>query len=158
MQFDMAQAPVPHNNETTPDFPPGLTFAALDDSALVRFNLDRVFKTYFNAGPESFTCGAVRAECDEFISRILSKQVQVAIIDENLEYDDETMFGHNLGRLSRERGFRGCLILHTAQMQTSFPKEFLEPFDGYVEKTAQRKVFVDGVNAAWKHFLASTSV
>jgi hypothetical protein len=47
-------------------------------------------------------------------------------------------------------GYEGCLILHSAQVESSIPEENLLPFDGYVAKTAQRKVFVAGIERAWQ--------
>jgi DNA-binding NarL/FixJ family response regulator len=127
-----------------------MVFAVLDDNALVRASLERMLRDTLFASARSFLAGQHPEDAQRFVSELIFNQVEVAIFDENLEYEDVTLAGHELGRLAREMGYEGCLVLHSAQVESSIPEEFLLPFDGYVSKTAHRKVFVAGIERAWR--------
>ena len=110
-----------------------------------------------NARVDSFARGATKEECENFVMEIIQKGVDVAIFDENLEYHDGGLSGSLLGKKSRELGFKGCLILHSAQIEEA--SIFLQDgvFDGFVEKTSSRKIFAQGVIQVWAKHLVKRS-
>jgi len=133
--------------------PQNLTVAAVDDSLLVRKSLQQIFKRHMNVSQESYVAGLTYEEALRFPSELGEKKVNIAIFDENLEYEEETLNGTLLGVLAREKRFTGCLILHSANTALSVG---LDPsFDGFVEKTSSHDSFVAGVSLAWTKHLNS---
>ena len=156
---------------------PNLTFAILDDNALVRKNVLRLVMQHALADRDSsFASGKTLEETLFFPHLISSKKVHVAIIDENLEYDSAAsvsgngnsgsnhhtaantngekgfvISGTEIGRRARLRGFQGCLILHSAngELASHLPTEF----DGFIEKTSRKDEFIHGIEHAWMKFI-----
>lgn len=129
--------------------------AVLDDNAMVRFAIQNLLPSRLQAHASSFVMGQNRHECESFVDQIVLQQVDLAIVDENLEFEDEGFveFGHNIGRKARERGFKGCLILHTTLPESAFPADQLLAFNGFVEK-CDGKQFAEMVNRIWLKFRA----
>ena len=137
--------------------PKSLKFAVLDDNLLVRRNVERTLRTFLYAHPESFVRGENLKECKNFIDEVLKAQVDVAIFDENLEFEEEIIRGSQMGKLARELGFKGCLILHSAQVEGSSSLLFDGIFDGFIEKTASKKMLANGILLAWNKHKENTS-
>jgi len=134
----------PQSNEVT--LPSNLRFAILDDNSLVRKNVERISKVHLNADAKSFSRGRSFEECLKFAEELVSSEVDIAIFDENLEFDDIHLSGSDIARLARQRGFTGCMVRHSAQTVVE-PAGSL--FDGYVEKTTSRQDFASGIAQAW---------
>jgi len=128
-------------------FPRNLTLALVDDSVLVRKSLQQIFKKRIDSSQFSFVTGNSYEEALAFPSELINKQVDIAIFDENLEYDEAVLKGTSLAVLAREKGFHGCSILHSAN--AGLAASLNSAFDGFVEKTASYDVFIAGIQAAW---------
>jgi hypothetical protein len=130
------------------NIPKGLCFAILDDNLLVRKNLERLVSAYLQSGVTSFVRGRCIAECAMFPQEVLDRNVDVAIYDQNLEFDSCGMQGIDLAKQARERGFRGCQILHSAQENLAHSID-ASIFDGFVEKSASKSIVLAGITSAW---------
>ena len=142
--------------------PTGLTFAILDDNALVRANLLRLVVQHLHADRKtSFATGQTLEEAIFFPHDIVAREVDVAIFDENLDYEPSPtnpqvpsrMTGSELVRVARQRGFTGCAILHSANGDLSMDYD-KAAFDGFVEKTSKRHEFIEGIARIWVRFVA----
>jgi FixJ family two-component response regulator len=131
--------------------PEGLSIAILDDNTLVRRNVERMCRVHLKASA-LFASGLTVQECHDFPEEIIERNVDISIVDENLDLDDGMthISGTDLCRHARANGFKGCLILHSAQSPT---KALLDQcLDGFVEKTADREAFCSGIAKAWKTY------
>jgi len=138
-----------------PTLPKNLTIAVLDDSLLVRKSISHMIKHHLKASPQSFTTGGEPTEALLFPTEIGSKQVDIAIFDENLDYANQVIKGTSLAVLAREQGFAKCLILHSANADLI---NNLHPvFNGFVEKTSSKEIFLNGVQHAWDAFVLSSA-
>ena len=141
--------------------PPNLTFAVLDDNLLVRRNLDRVIALHLKGSKSSFTRGATSQEALFFPHELVSLDVDIAVFDENLDYDDvvpifsssgmaaTTLKGSHLALVARQLGFKGCMILHSAHASANSCCQSSHIFDGFIEKTASRHALIAGIEAAY---------
>ena len=125
--------------------PSGLVFAILDDNALVRQNVERVCRSKLRADEQrSVFMGAKYEDCETFLHLIVDNRVDIAIIDENLEYDENRIHvsGTWIARRARQMGFQGYLLLHSA----NHPVDGLDPcLDAFVEKSASRQQLVTNI-------------
>jgi len=146
--------PRPYKAYTTiGSLPGGLTFAVLDDSILISRNVIRIVRKYLAANHQSFSLGATLCECRRFVEQVMTRQPDVIILDENLEYDDEsTISGSEIAVKIRELGYTGCLIRYSSQSEPPLHKP--EVFDGLITKTSDRERFVTDVIQAWEHHVA----
>jgi len=156
--------------EDIPPLPPSLLIAGLDDSLLVRKNMQHTFQRHLHASPDSFVRGATYQESLFFPHEIVLTKVDIAIFDENLNYyssnstssstaaaegetdDDKILKGTALVVKARKNGFRGCAILHSANLNLA---SNLNPaFDGFIEKTSSRERFTRELSRIWAAFQA----
>jgi hypothetical protein len=129
--------------------PENLRYAILDDNSLVRRNIERIVRTHLKADKMSFSRGETLAECHQFLQQIVDEDVDIAIFDENLEFEhDKHLSGTELAIKARQIGFRGCIISHSARFLDEMT--LAEAFDGFVEKTSSWKEFAKGVANAWQ--------
>jgi hypothetical protein len=131
--------------------PSGLVVAVLDDSKLVRSSLLHIFQKHAKSSPDSFVTGASAEEARFFPHQISLKHVDIAIFDENLDYNNENIKGTALAIMARKTGFRKCAILHSANHNLA---KTLDPaFNGFVEKTSSREYFLKEVAHVWEEFV-----
>jgi hypothetical protein len=129
-----------------------LTFAVLDDNKLIRVNVEHILKRSFPLSTIT-SSGETVQDCLVFPLEILCNQVDIALVDLNLDYEDALLKGNDVARQCLGLGFRGCLVLHTSD--TCIPDA--EMFHGLVEKTADKTKFLRGVLGAWQAFQLTQS-
>jgi hypothetical protein len=139
------------NCESRDLFPAGLTIAAIDDSLLVRKSLAHIFKKYLNAsGTDSFISGSTRQEALFFSKDVVEHNVDIAIFDENLEFEGEVIRGTDLAADARRNGFTKCAILHSADQGLAQINNSI--FDGFIEKTVSKQRFVEEIARVWNDY------
>ncbi|KAH9261155.1 hypothetical protein BASA81_000859 [Batrachochytrium salamandrivorans] len=129
-----------------------LKFALVDDNLLIRRNFERLMQSQLGIPADRImTMGETEEDCIKFLKRICQDQFDVAIFDQNLDYDHDIK-GNELAKQARAMGFKGCLILHSSDAQLA---KFLESgvFHGVVEKSVQACTFVDGLAVAWQGYV-----
>lgn len=112
-----------------------------------------MFKHHLRADKDrSFVTGATMKEALFFPQELCLKDVDVAIFDENLDYGDEEMAkGTALAAQARQRGFKKCAILHSANVELG---KTLDPaFNGFVEKTSSREAFIRNIARIYDEYL-----
>ena len=106
----------------------------------------------------SFALGASRADVDVFVMRALAERPDVLIIDQHLEYGDETtpevgladgippgsVLGTDVARELRQKGFDNCIVLHSANDLLSETYDDAL-FDGFLAKRVLTKDHVERV-------------
>ena len=137
--------------------PSGLVFAVLDDNNLVRMSVMRsLMAAPVSCNKTSFAWGSTSRECLDFAKELLDRNVDVAIFDQNLDYDDNNqdlrLKGTELAKMARKQGYKGAIVLHSANEYLLSIHE-AEAFDGFVAKTASKREFLEGVNRAWNAHL-----
>lgn len=128
-----------------------LRFALIDDNVLIRKNFQRLLHQGLGVPLESlFAFGGTCEDSKRFPQWLAANQVDVAIFDQNLDFeDDEFLKGSELAREAKRLGFAGCLVLHSSDLELC---ELLESgvFHGGVEKSADSAKFVEGLVQVWK--------
>jgi hypothetical protein len=119
---------------------------------LVRKTVESISRVHLLVSDHSFVRGLSETECREFVDEIITEKVDIAIFDENLDYERTSLSGTVLGERCRDLGFKGCMILHTANAHESDYRSDI--FDGILPKTASRKLFIQGVEKAWNKYKA----
>jgi len=138
----------------TSSLPEGLVIAVLDDNQLVRKNVARICRSDLKGDELKFLAiGDVVEDCERFINDIIAFQVDIALFDENLDYDEVHRSGTTLAQEARRRGFKGCALLHSAAAPG---KDLDSAFDGHVEKTADRGQFCENIARAYHRHLAQS--
>jgi hypothetical protein len=138
--------------------PPGLTYAVLDDTNLIRKNVMRTLRADpVHCSDASFARGDNHRECDNFALEIVAQQVDVAIFDQNLDVLDSrggeySVKGSEIAKQARELGYRGAAVLHTADNFSNVAQEE-GVFDGYVSKAASKRTFLEGLSQAWANHI-----
>ncbi|KAH9258731.1 hypothetical protein BASA81_003233 [Batrachochytrium salamandrivorans] len=122
-----------------------LRFAMVDDNALIRKNFERLM--HRNLGvplANLFIYGATLEETKLFPQRLMESSVDVAIFDQNLDFDEEFLKGSELASEAKRLGFTGCLVLHSSDIKIA---ELMATgvFHGGVGKTADSAQFIDGL-------------
>lgn len=138
----------------------GLRFALVDDNALIRRNFYRLLTQNLGVPPDNILCvGETWQECKDFPTAICEGGVDIAIFDQNLDFDqtagDEdgaSIRGSDLALRAKRLGFTGCMILHSSDAQQSSPDANNYVFHSTVEKTASPVKFATGVAKAWLQF------
>jgi hypothetical protein len=129
-------------------FPPGLVFAVLDDIKLVRLNVIRYLIENLYASHDSFALGSTKHEAlVEFVERCFLIQVDVALLDVHLEYDEGLVLGIEIAIELRKPGFKNTIILHSANEQSVALQRLrisMESIvDGFLEKRVFEKEFIE---------------
>lgn len=123
-----------------------LVCAALDDNAVVRRFIESTFKSQLLVDGY-FVRGACFEQAIKFPREIVRKNVNVAIFDRHLDFEDgKAIDGLQLLREARLLGFHGLAILHTCDLPTH---ETLSEFDGYILKSASRGTFARAIQTIW---------
>lgn len=142
----------------------GLTIAVLDDNALVRMSINRTLKTFcLQNVPDSNSTkvrvlvrGATADEARQFPNDIVTWKCDIALFDQNLDYDDKTadtsLHGTTLAELALTNGFQGCVILHSANR--SYHDNLPPVFDGFIEKTSDYEQFCSALVRCWARYRA----
>ncbi|KAH9258730.1 hypothetical protein BASA81_003232 [Batrachochytrium salamandrivorans] len=137
----------------------GLKFALVDDNALIRRNFYRLLTQNLGIPPDNILCmGETLLECKHFPTTICEGGVDIAIFDQNLDFesiedeDGTSIRGSNLALRAKRLGFTGCMILHSSDAQHSSPDANNYIFHSTVEKTASPVKFATGVAKAWLQF------
>jgi len=132
--------------------PRNLAVAVLDDNSLVRKSMGIILRLHVIANMDrSVVLGATLDEALSFPQTIIDKKVDIAIFDENLEFADTgTLKGSILAARALKLGFKGCLILHSANTALA---ENLDPcFHGFVEKTSSKEYFLRCLAVAFQRY------
>jgi hypothetical protein len=132
--------------------PSNLTVAAIDDSSLVRKSLTHLIVKHLHASQDAMLItGATEMQAQQFPNDLIERNVDIAIFDENLDYDTERVIkGTDLAVQARELGFSKCCILHSAN--NSLANDLHSAFDGFVEKTSSKDRFVREVARIWHEY------
>ncbi|KAH9249458.1 hypothetical protein BASA81_012820 [Batrachochytrium salamandrivorans] len=95
-----------------------LKFALVDDNLLIRKNVDRMLHRSLGVPLANlFTAGATMEECLCFPPNIIQYGADIAIFDQNIDFDSgETLKGSDLAFQAKQLGFKGCLILHSSDV------------------------------------------
>jgi hypothetical protein len=127
-----------------------LSYAVLDDNALIRKHLHHTLIKALNIPNE---CIILRGSCLEevfqFAKEITTRNVDVAIIDQNLEYNNILYKGTDIAAEAKRLNFQNCLVIHSSDMnlhtlvQSSY-------FHGAVEKSIDSYKLLDGILKAYK--------
>ncbi|KAH9256498.1 hypothetical protein BASA81_005413 [Batrachochytrium salamandrivorans] len=147
----LASSPVVVGGNTPRTVLAKLKFALVDDNLLIRKNFERLMQSQLGIPADRIlTMGETEEDCTKFLKRISQEQFDVAIFDQNLDYDNDIK-GNELAKQAREMGFKGCLILHSSDAQLA---KLLESgvFHGAVEKSAKASTFIDGIATAWQSY------
>ncbi|KAH9258524.1 hypothetical protein BASA81_003026 [Batrachochytrium salamandrivorans] len=121
----------------TSEIPAGLVFASLDDSAMIRSTFECMLYREFKASPLSIVRGFTAEEAASFAKQVVDLQADICIIDENLDYDENTFVGTNVVKELRNLGYDGVVILYSANEKLG-TKLNLELVDGFASKSATR--------------------
>jgi hypothetical protein len=119
-----------------PVFPSGLTFGVLDDSLLSRKALMKVILGHLDGSPRSVQMGMTAREVGLFIEHVVANEFDVVLLDHHLNYESGEVLGTDVAQTLRERGFRGKIVLHTADSHVEVGAEV----DAVMEKTLSRHV------------------
>jgi DNA-binding NarL/FixJ family response regulator len=128
-----------------------LSFAVLDDNALVRKNLERVLRRYTD---RLVVRGANLEETQAFPALILEHNIDIAILDLNLDFDEDGLvLGTNVARRAKALGFQGCMLLHSSgENLAAHMTEDGSAIHGVVAKTSETSRFLAGVMEGWEQF------
>jgi len=138
--------------------PKNLIVAVLDDNSLVRMNVQRILHKDLEASPSSVVRGATYDECINFVNYLVDTQPDIAVFDENLDFDREgSLSGTRIAKKARELGYEGCMVRHSSETlavaQDGSRTAKCDPlFDGTIEKTCQKSDFLLGICEAWRSY------
>lgn len=135
-----------------------LKFALVDDNVLIRKNMDRMLHGSLGVPLANLlTVGATMDECLRFPPSVIAHGADIAIFDQNIDFDcGETLKGSDLAFQAKQLGFKGCLILHSSDVNLL---QILSQgvFHGAIEKSANSAKLVQGIDEAWTRFTQSSS-
>ena len=125
------ELPPPHNE--TLDLPSGLIFVCCDDDYLPRIFAENVLLPTAHADEAA---SHVLGETYEEVMSVPDLVMELAdhhghekvfgIFDQNLtNYDEGALYGTALCRQLRQRGFRGCLVIQSANDESAAEREYL---------------------------------
>jgi len=117
--------------------PSHLVFAILDDVQLVRRILLNLLLKFCEASMDSYSTGNNHEEATAFPEEVMQRNPDVVIIDQNLSYQgSEDIFGLDIAKQLRSLGFKGCIVLYSADNAGLFESETV--IDGFLEKGVHR--------------------
>jgi len=127
----------PNSNKET--LPPGLVFAVLDDSSMIRSTMALTLKRDFLASDKSIVTGATPEEASTFAARAKAINADICIVDENLDYDvaGASMVGTKIVEELRSIGYTGVIVLYSANEKLELSLNW-GLVDGFASKSANR--------------------
>lgn len=154
---------VSYTSSTTAEtLPPGLVFAVLDDSSMIRSTMLLTLKRDFLASDKSIVVGATPEEAASFASRAKSINADICIVDENLDYDvaGSSMVGTKIVEELRSIGYGGVIVLYSANEKLELSLNW-GLIDGFASKSANRldtkrlltRIYFESLNRKQNEFL-----
>lgn len=109
----------------------------------------------------SLVTGETYEQAVNFSKELIAKRVDIAIFDENLEYQlpdgtDRTLKGTTLATAAMEEGFQGCMVLHSAN--AALGDNLAACFHGFIEKTSSRDQLVKKLAVIYRMFQSDERV
>lgn len=143
-----------NNNTDKEDVLRTLRFAIVDDNALIRKNVERILLHMLNIPKGNILLfGATFEEAQRFPQAICSQRVDIAIFDQNLDFDEHgSLLGSELVLEAKLCGFKGCCILHSSDSCLNDLMLTNTAFHGAVEKSANPIKFTNNVTRLWRDF------